>query len=77
MIGMENAILLKLNGTSSHTHNVAYLSDHNEGIMLTNLLWHDIFGHINYDSIHLMKNNGIFGLPTIPRKLKQYDSFIL
>jgi hypothetical protein len=33
MTGMEDGRLLKLNGTSSHTQNVAYLSHHGEGII--------------------------------------------
>jgi transposase InsO family protein len=74
---MEDGRLLKLNGTSSHTQNVAYLSHHGEGIMSSNLLWHARFGHINYDNICLLRNSGVYGLPTIPRKLKQCDACIL
>jgi hypothetical protein len=48
-----------------------------EGIMSNSLLWHAIFGHINYDSLRLMRNNGISGMSTIPRKLKQCDACIL
>lgn len=70
MTRMEDERLLKLKGTYAHTQNVAYLSHHNEGIMPFSLLWHARFGHINYDNLHLLRNNGVFGLPTIPRKLK-------
>jgi hypothetical protein len=70
MTGMEDGRLLKLNGTSAHTHNVAYLFDHGEGIMSSSLLWHARFGHINYDSLRLLRKNGVSGLPTIPRKVK-------
>jgi transposase InsO family protein len=74
---MEDGRLLKLNGTSSHTQNVAYLSHHSEGIMSSSLLWHAIFGHINYDSLRLLRKNGVSSFPTIPRKLKQCDACIL
>jgi hypothetical protein len=74
MTRMEDGRLLKLNGTSVHTQNVAYLSHHNEGIISSSLLWHAKFGHINYDSLRLLRKNGIFGFPTIPRKLKQCDT---
>ena len=77
MTRMEDGILLKLNGTSSHTHNAAYLFGHGEGIISSSLLWHAVFGHINYYSLCLMRKNGISSLPTIPRKLKQCDACIL
>jgi hypothetical protein len=60
MTGMEDEILLKLNGTSSNTQNVSYLFDHNEGIMSSSLFWHAIFGHINYDSLCILRKNGFF-----------------
>jgi len=75
--GVEDGILLKLKMTSAHAHNSAYLSHHNEGTMPSSLLWHARFGHINYDNLHLLKKNGVFSLPTIPRKLKQCDCCIL
>jgi len=77
MTGMEDGRLLKLNGTYAHTHNATYLSDHGEGIMSSSLLWHARFGHINYDSLCILRKNGVYGLPTIPRKLKQCDVCIL
>jgi hypothetical protein len=67
MTGMEDGIFLKFNGTSSHTHIVAYLSHHDSCIMLYSLLCHSKFGHINYDSLHLLRKNGVFYFPTIPR----------
>jgi hypothetical protein len=70
MTGIEDGRLLKLNGTSAHTHIVAYLSHHDSGIMPSSLLWHARFGHINYDSLCLLRKNGVSGFPTIPRKLK-------
>jgi transposase InsO family protein/adenylate kinase family enzyme len=77
MTGIEDGRLLKLNGTSSHTHTVAYLSHHDSGIIPSSLLWHARFGHINYDSLRLLRKNGVSGFPTIPRKLKQCDACIL
>jgi hypothetical protein len=35
------------------------------------------FGHINHENPCLLKNNGVFGLPTIPKNLKQCDAYIL
>jgi hypothetical protein len=49
---MEDGKLLKLNGTSSHTHIDAYLSHHDSGIIPFSILWKARFGHINYDNIH-------------------------
>jgi transposase InsO family protein len=77
MTRVEDGRLLKLKGTSTHAQNFAYLSHHDEGTFPSSLLWHAIFGHINYDSLHLLKKNGVFGLPTIPRNLKQCDACIL
>jgi len=73
---MEYGRPLKMNGKSSHTHTTAYLSHCDSCIMPSILLCHDIFGHIIYDSVHLLKN-GVSGLPTICRKLKQCDACIL
>jgi hypothetical protein len=77
MTRMEDGRLMKLNGTSAHTHIVAYLSHHDSGIMPSSLFWLARFGHINYDCLCILRKNGVFGLPTIPRKLKQYDACIL
>jgi len=77
MTEMEDGRLLNLKGTSAHTQNVAYLSHHDECIIPSSILWHAIFGHINYDNLRVLKNNGIFGLPTIPRKLNKCDACIL
>jgi hypothetical protein len=74
---MEDGRLLKLKGTFSHTHNFAYLSHHGEGIMPSSLLWHSRFGHIHYDNLRLLRKNGVSGLPTIPKKLKQCNACIL
>jgi hypothetical protein len=77
MTKMEYGRILKLKGTSIHTQNVAYFSHQGEGIMLSILLWHVIFGHINYEILHLLRKNGVSGFLTIPRKLKQCDAYIL
>ena len=70
MRGIEEERLLKLQGTSSHAQHFSYNSHYEEGTLPSSLLWHEIFGHLNYDSLHLLKKNGIPGLPTIPRKFK-------
>jgi hypothetical protein len=77
MIRVEDGRLLKLKGTSSHAQSFAYLSHHDEGTNPSSLLWNVIFGHINYDVIRLLKNNGVSSLPTILRNLKQCDACIL
>ena len=43
----------------------------------SSLLWHARFGHISYDNIRIMKQKGVQGLPTIPRKLSPCDACIL
>ena len=65
-----------MNGTSSNSHNYANLAWHN-GKLSSNLLWHAKFGHINYDSLRIMKQKGVLGLHTIPRQLSQCDTCIL
>jgi hypothetical protein len=77
MTGMKDGRMLKLNGTSSHTHSSAYLSYHDSGIIPSSLLWHVIFVHINYDNLCLLRKNGVSNIPTIPRKLKQCNGCIL
>jgi hypothetical protein len=77
MARIEDGIFLKLNGTFAHTCIVAYLSHHDLGIMPSILLWHAIFGHINYDNILLLRKNGVSDFPTIPGKLKQCHACIL
>jgi hypothetical protein len=36
-----------------------------------------IFGHINYDSLRMMENNGVFKFSTISRNLQQCEACIL
>ena len=77
MRGIEEERLLKLQGTSAHKQHFSYITHHEEGTLPSSLLWHARFGHLNYDSLHLLKKNGVAGLPTIPRKFKQCDACIL
>ena len=41
------------------------------------VLWHARIGHINYDSLRMLKKNNVFGCPTILRNLRQSDAYIL
>ena len=77
MEGIEEGRLLKLKGSSAHAQNFAFSSHHDEGTFPSSLLWHARFGHLNYDSLRLLKKNGVDGLPTIPRKPKECDACIL
>jgi hypothetical protein len=77
MTEIEDRRLLKLNETSSHTHTVAYLSQHDLAIIPSILLSHARFGHINYDGFCLLRKNGLSSLFVVPRKLKQCDACIL
>eukprot|EP00253_Pinus_taeda_P027944 PITA_27944 len=77
MRGIEEERLFKLQGTSAHAQHFSYISHHEEGTLPSSLLWHARFGNLNYDSLRLLKKNGVAGLPTIPRKLKQCDACIL
>eukprot|EP00253_Pinus_taeda_P024327 PITA_24327 len=77
MRGIEEERLLKLQGTSAHKQHFSYITHHEEGTLPSSLLWHARFGHLNYDSLCLLKKNDVAGLPTIPRKLKQCDACIL
>ena len=74
MIGYEDGKLLKLKGSSARVHNYAYLSQHGEGNLSSSLLWHARFGHVNYDSLCLLRNNGVYYFPIIPRKRNTCDT---
>ena len=76
MTGVEDRKLLKLNGISSNWQNSANLAQHNSNLSSI-LLWNARFGHINYDSLILMKHKGVQVIPTIPRQLSQCDACIL
>jgi hypothetical protein len=71
---VEDGRLLKLKETYTHAQNSAYLSHQDEGALPSSLLWHARFRHINYGSLRLLKKNGVSGLPTIPRNLKQCEA---
>ena len=75
MIGVEEDKLLKLKGTSSFPSNSSLLAQHSDTLS-SSLLWHAHFGHINYDNIRVMKQRGIQGLPTVPRKLSPCNACI-
>eukprot|EP00253_Pinus_taeda_P009682 PITA_09682 len=77
MTRIEEERLLKLQGTSSRAQNFSYNSHYDEGTFPSSLLWHARFGRLNYESLRMLKKNGVTGLPTIPRKLKQCDVCIL
>lgn len=77
MIGIEEERLLSLQGTYARAQNFAYNSQYDEGTLPSSLLWHARFGHLNYDSLRLLKKNGVIGFPTIPSKLKQCNACIL
>ena len=77
MEGIEEGRLLKLQGSSAHVQNFAFSSHHDEGTFPSIILWHDRFGHLNYDNLQFLKKNGVTGLPTIPRNLKQSNACIL
>lgn len=77
MMGIEEERLLKMQGTSAHAQNFSYNSHYDEGTFPSSLLWHAIFGHLNYDILCLLKKNGVTSLPRIPRKHKQCDAYIL
>jgi hypothetical protein len=74
---VEDERLLNMKGTSTQANNFSYLSHHDEGTFSLRLLWNDIFGNINYYSLHMLKKNGVYGFPTIPRNLKQCVACIL
>ena len=60
MMGWEDERLLNLNGTSTRAPNFAHQSQHDEGTISSSLLWNSRYGtYINYDSIHLLKKNGV------------------
>ena len=68
MIGYEDGKLVKLKDSSARFQNYAYLSQHGEGNFSSSLLWHARFGHLNYNSLRLLRKNGVFGFPTIPKE---------
>ena len=77
MTGYEDGKLLKLKGCSVIVQNFAYISHLEEGNLSFILLWHAIFGQLNYNNLHLLRNNGVYGFPTILRQRNKCDACIL
>lgn len=50
MIIMEDERLLKLKEKFSYAYNSTHFSRHHESTFQSILLWHAIFGHINYNN---------------------------
>jgi len=69
MTRWEDDKLLKLKRTFTWRKNYAYLYHHGKGTLSYSILWNTRFGHINYDSIHVLRKNSVYGLPTIPMNL--------
>ena len=76
MTGVEDDKLLYLKGTSLGSQNYANFSQHG-GNISSSLLWHLRFGHINYDSLKILKQYVVQGLPTIRKQISQCDVYIL
>ena len=77
MIGYEDGKLLKLKGCSATVQNFSYMSQLEEGNLSSSLLWHAIFGHLKYNSLRLLRKNGVYGFPTIPKQRSKCDACIL
>jgi len=77
MIAWEDEKLLKLKGTFAQAYNFSYHSHHDEGTVSYSLMWNARFKHINYDTLFILKKNGVSSFPSIPMNLKQCDEFIL
>jgi hypothetical protein len=73
MVGWDDERLLNFKGTFAQAYNFRYLSHQDEGTFSSLLLWHVVFGNINYHSIHMLN----FFFPSIPSNLKQCDAVIL
>ena len=76
MASVEEDKLLKLKGVSSITLNTNYLVQQKDTLS-SSLLWHAHFGRTNYESIRIMGQQGIKGLPIVPRKLTPCNACIL
>ena len=77
MTGYEDGKMIKSKGCSTTIQNFAYMSHLEEGKLSSSLLWRAIFGHLNYNSISLLRKNGVYGLPNIPEKRNKCDACIL
>jgi len=77
MTRVANEILLELKATFNHIQKFTYLFHLNEGKFPSSLIWHTRFGHVNYNILHLLKNNGVSILPNILKKFKKCIACIL
>lgn len=77
MFGLEDEKLLKLKSTSIRSKFFAFLAYQDKGTLPSSHLWHARFGHLNFDELHLLKQNGFFGLPIIPRNVEAYATCVL
>ena len=48
-----------------------------EGNLSSSLLWHARFGHLNYNNVRLLRNNGVYVLPTIRKQRNKCDACII
>ena len=76
MTGVEEDKLLKLHGMLYVALNTTYLIKKNDTFS-SSLLRDARFGHVNYESIRIMKQQGIKRLATVPRKLSPCNACIL
>ena len=53
------------------------MSELEEGNLSSSLLWYARFGHLNYNSLCLLRKNGVYGFPTIPKQRNKCDACIL
>ena len=67
MIGYENGKLLKLKGCPATIQNFSYMYQLEQGNLSSSLLWHARFGYLSYNSLRLLRKNGVYGFPTIPK----------
>ena len=54
MTGIEEERLLKLQGTYARAQNFAFSYHYDEGTFPSSILWHAIFGRLNYDNLRLL-----------------------
>ena len=76
-IGYVDGNVLKLKGSSPRVQNFTCLFQHGEGNLSSKLLWHARYSHLNYNSLYLLRKTGVFGFPTIPKKMNKCDACIL
>ena len=77
MTEYEDRKFLKLKGCSETIQNFSYMSQLEEGNTSSSLLCHTRFGHLNYNILRLLRKNGVYGLPTIPKQSNKCDACVL